>query len=108
MVPRFVLYFLIAAFPLLFTAVLTFGAYSVRSYSGTLYTKDIPMIIGDWYGKDLPIGERTYEILETRDIFTREYVNPNSERILFTIVFSQDNRKSPIRLRYASEEQDGI
>ena len=84
---------LVAALPLLITAILTFGAYSVINYSGKLYTEDIPMIIGDWYGKDLPISERVYEILETRDTFTREYVSTNGERILFTVVFAQSNRK---------------
>lgn len=85
--------YLIAIVLLLVTALITFGAYSTKSYSGTLYTRDIPMIIGDWRGRDIPMDERTYEILETRDVLMREYMNSSNEKVLLTVVFAQDNRK---------------
>lgn len=85
--------YLITVILLSVTAFTTFGAYSTRSYSGVLYTQDIPMIIGSWYGKDLPIDERTYDILETRDAFTREYTNSSNEKLLLTVIFARRNRK---------------
>ena len=78
---------------LLFTAVLTFRAYPLKSYFGELYTNNIPIIVNNWYGRDLPMDERTYEILETRDAIMREYVNSDKETMLLAVVFSQNNRK---------------
>lgn len=75
------------------TALVTFGAYSNKSDSGAIYTERIPVIVGNWYGKDIPMDERTYDVLETRDALMREYRNPNNERVLLTVVFAQDNRK---------------
>jgi EpsI family protein len=75
------------------TAFITFGAYSTRSNSDVLYTGNIPIIVGDWYGKDIPMDDNTYDILETRDAFMRQYVNSSNERVMFTIVFARDNRK---------------
>lgn len=85
--------YLIVVGLLLLTTIITFGAYSPKSYAGKLYTQDIPIIIGNWYGKDLPMDKRTYDILETKDALMRKYVNSNNESMLLTVVFSQNNRK---------------
>lgn len=85
--------YVIAVALLSVTAFLTFGDYANQSYSGTLYTRDVPMTIGKWSGRELPMDESTYEILETRDAFSRDYVNPAGERAMLTVVFSQSNRK---------------
>jgi len=53
---------------------------------------DFPMAIGAWQGKDLPVDERAYEILETRNLILREYAKGN-EKVYFYIIYSQDNRK---------------
>jgi len=86
--------YLIAAVLIMVTAFMTFGAYSTRSYNGVLYTQNIPMIMGDnWYGKRLPMDERTYDVLETRDAFVGEYRNSGNEKVLFTVIFAKSNRK---------------
>ena len=85
--------YIITVILLLVTAFITFGAYSTKSYSGTLYTQNIPMIIGDWHGSDLPVSARTYDILETEDIITREYRNSRGDRVFLTVVFARSNRK---------------
>ena len=85
--------YVIVVILLLVTALLTFGAYKDQNYSGELYTSNIPMTIGRWSGRELSTDERTYEVLETRDMFSRDYSTPNGERVLFTIIFSQSNRK---------------
>lgn len=84
--------FIIVCILLSFTAIVTYGLYAGKSYSGELYTHKIPMIIGNWYGKELGMDERTYEVLETRDAIMREYTNSNAT-VLLAIVFSQNNRK---------------
>ena len=85
--------YLIAVILLLVTAFITFGDYSTKIYSGVLYTQNIPMIIGSWYGKDIPMDERTYDILETRDAFMREYTSSVGEKASLIVVFAQNNRK---------------
>jgi len=75
------------------TFFITFGAYSIRDYSDELYTRNIPIVVGNWYGKEFPMDERTYQILETRDAVMREYVNQDGESVLLALVFSQNNRK---------------
>ena len=85
--------YLIIVILLLVTAFITFGAYSTKSYSGVLHTQNIPMRIGSWYGRDIPMGERTYDVLETRDAFMREYTSSIGERASLTVVFAQNNRK---------------
>ena len=85
--------YMIAAILLLVTAFTTFGAYSTRSYSGVLYTQIIPVTIGDWHSRDLPVSARTYDILETKDIITREYSNSRGDRVFLSVVFARSNRK---------------
>jgi len=85
--------YMITAILLLITALTTFGAYSIRSYSGVLYTQSIPVTIGDWHGRDLPVSGRTYDILETEDIVTREYSNSSGDRVFLSVVFARSNRK---------------
>jgi len=90
--------FIIASVALLVTAVITFGAYSLKNYSGELYTQRIPLFIGEWQGKELGMDERTYEILETKDTIMRQYTLPSqsgdpNESMMLAVVFSQNNRK---------------
>jgi len=53
-----------------------------------------PMQIGEWSGKDLPLRESDYEILETRNLIMREYSNPAGESVYFYIIYSGNNRKA--------------
>jgi EpsI family protein len=54
---------------------------------------DFPLKIGEWQGKDIPIPERDYEILETRNLFVREYKNRKNESVYLYLIYSEDNRK---------------
>jgi EpsI family protein len=85
--------YLIIVILLLVTAFITFGAYSTKSYSGVLHTQNIPVRIGNWYGRDIPMDERTYDILETRDAFIREYTGSAGEKATLTVVFARNNRR---------------
>ncbi len=75
------------------TAFITFRAYSLKSYSGKTYTKEIPIILGEWFGNEIGMNERSYQILETRDAILREYRNSKNESLSLAVVFSKDNRK---------------
>ena len=56
--------------------------------------KDLPVNVGQWYGEDIELSERVYEILETRDVIMRRYQNSNGDEILLSIVYSGNNRDS--------------
>ena len=56
----------------------------------------IPHEIGPWRGVDVSLDERTYEILETRNVLYREYKTaPENPSVELCIVFSRANRKAP-------------
>jgi len=52
-----------------------------------------PYKIGQWKGQDLEVTEREYKILETRNLISRQYVNPSDEAIWLFIIYSETNRK---------------
>ncbi|WP_028585937.1 exosortase C-terminal domain/associated protein EpsI [Desulfogranum mediterraneum] len=53
----------------------------------------IPMSIDDeWYGRDFPLEEQVYDILETRSIIHRSYSRPDGERIFLSIVHYSDTK----------------
>ena len=53
----------------------------------------IPSRIGAWQGTDHPLSEREYEILGTRDVLSRSYLNPGADRVLLVVVVAQQMRK---------------
>lgn len=54
--------------------------------------KDFPLEMGDFKGRDIKIDERVYQLLETRDILIREYVNSQGEAVNLAIVYGLENR----------------
>lgn len=75
------------------------GALSVILYfrqmvdSGSIEISRLPMEISEWKGEDIPLDERTYAVLETRNALMREYKNPKDEDVYLYIVFSDINRR---------------
>ncbi|MEW6074730.1 MAG: exosortase C-terminal domain/associated protein EpsI [Candidatus Omnitrophota bacterium] len=54
-----------------------------------------PLTIGDWQGTDIPLSDRDYKILETKNLFIRDYKNlKTGESVNFYVIYSQDNRKA--------------
>ena len=51
----------------------------------------IPQSVGDWTGSDQPLDKRSYEILGTRDVLSRSYVNSKGDRVSFLIVLAQQS-----------------
>lgn len=54
---------------------------------------DFPKTIGGWQGRDIPLTENEYQILETRNLIMRQYINSLGDSVYLYIVYSQDNRK---------------
>jgi len=53
----------------------------------------IPATLGAWTGKETELDERTYEILETRNVLSRVYENSDGERIDLLVVGSNRDRR---------------
>lgn len=69
---------------------LYFKAYNQRD---AMDIHSFPKHIGDWIGQDIPMSEKDYEMLETRNAFTRAYKNSKGQTVYLFIVYSKDNRK---------------
>ncbi len=55
---------------------------------------EFPLKFGEWEGTSYPVDERTFEILETRNLFIRDYKNANGDTIILYVVYSKDNRRA--------------
>ena len=53
----------------------------------------IPLAIGGWKGTDEVIDERTYEILETKNVLSRSYQTSKGERVNLLLVGSSEDRR---------------
>ncbi len=53
----------------------------------------IPMSIGTWNGSDVELDERTYEILETRNVLSRSYETPEGGKVHLLLVGSHSDRR---------------
>ena len=54
---------------------------------------DFPKTIGEWQATDIPLTERDYEILETKNLIMRDYKNTKGDSVYLYIVYSENNRK---------------
>jgi EpsI family protein len=52
----------------------------------------IPLHFGQWQGKDLPLEEKIYEVLETRSIIHRSYSSPSGESVFLSIVYYTETK----------------
>ncbi len=66
--------------------VLTYDPFN-KAESGVAAINQIPLRLGKWQGKDIPLEERIYELLETRSIIHRAYTSPNGGNIFLSIVY---------------------
>lgn len=63
-----------------------------RSEHDFLDMGKFPYTVGEWKGEGLEVSERSYEILETRNLISRRYVNPSGEKLYLFIIYSETNR----------------
>ena len=79
---------------LILTALLTLAlSYSKKSLSTESQATEVPRKIGAWQGEDVPVDEKTFELLETRNVLMRQYSAPGKASVLLCIVYSNENRK---------------
>lgn len=88
--------FIIVTVVLLAAAIIGLMSYLPTRFdiSSRVKVADFPTAIGEWTGADMPLSERDYQILETRNLFVRDYKNPKGESVYLYVVYSEDNRKA--------------
>ena len=59
----------------------------------TVKMSGFPMQIGAWKGEDISLDDRTYRVLETKNIVMRKYVNAEKDEVYLYMVASEKNRK---------------
>jgi EpsI family protein len=84
-----------------------FVVYHIRHSRSAIPPKvkidSIPLNMGQWKGKEAPLSERDYQLLETRDVLSREYTLDNGKTLYFSIVYSDQRFDSfhPPEICYA-------
>jgi len=73
------------------THLLSYGA---PTQNKAAVARSLPMIIGQWFGRELPVYERVFSILETDDVISREYEESSGLEVELCVVCGSDNRKS--------------
>jgi len=68
--------------------------FSGRPVHGVLYAQNIPLSLDGWEGMDIPMDERTLQILETRDVLFRVYNRKEDLPVYLCVVFSANNRRA--------------
>lgn len=53
----------------------------------------VPLTVGEWRGTEDEVDDRTYEILETKNVLSRMYENPKGEKIHLLLVSSSEDRR---------------
>lgn len=85
--------FLIAAIILVSVAIVA-NAPSRFNTKSEIQVSSFPKEIGEWKGQDIPLSERDYEILETRNLIMRDYKNSDGDSVYLYIIYSADNRRA--------------
>ena len=67
-------------------------SFKVDEIKNPLFTA-FPLELGPWKGKETPLDERTYEILETRNVLSRIYENPEGKKVHLLLVGSHKDRR---------------
>lgn len=54
----------------------------------------LPMNFQGWQGEELEVEDRVFEILETKNVALRRYVDRDNVPVHFSLVYAQDNRSA--------------
>lgn len=85
--------FVVLIIMLVVASVISLGLFQrERTSHDKLDINKFPMVVGDWKGRDLGLTEKEYDILETRNIISREYTNPSGEKLSLLVIYSETNR----------------
>ena len=86
------LLFLIVLVPLVLFPLALPSSFSIDTSLAPIF-ETIPLKVGHWQGKDVEIDERTYQILETRNVLSRLYSSSQGETVHLLVVASQKDRR---------------
>ncbi|MDE1921613.1 MAG: EpsI family protein [Candidatus Omnitrophica bacterium] len=67
--------------------------FDITNQKDTVDIHQFPKTIAGWTSKELPISDKDKAILETTNVFARQYTNPQGKSVFLFIVYSQHNRK---------------
>jgi len=59
---------------------------------GVQVIESIPMNMGKWHGKDIPMDNVVYDILETKSIIHRIYHTPNGREVFLSLVYYPETK----------------
>lgn len=81
-------YLILIAIMFLTSALVNFLSYDTyhKAETGIQAIKNIPLEFGRWHGKDVPLENLVYEILETKSIIQRTYHTADGQDVLLSIV----------------------
>lgn len=65
---------------------------SINSESALQAVNKLPKEYNDWRGRDVYLDPTVYEILDTKAIIHREYVNSKGQSVLLSIVYYSDTK----------------
>jgi EpsI family protein len=85
--------YIIAAILLILAFIFTFKLDKANrvSFSCKDFTK-FPQVLGNWTGKDIPLEENVYKVLQTRDVLMREYKDKEGNSLALVVVYSENDR----------------
>ncbi len=69
-----------------------YALYNSRPPAGNINVFDLPVRIGEWSARDVPVEDKIKDILETESVLMRYYVNEKNESVLLTVVHYNDDR----------------
>lgn len=80
---------------LIVVAIISIAFYLPVRFDSAVKIKvaDFPKTIGEWTSTDIPLSERDYEILETKNLIMRNYKDGKGDSLILYIIYSEDNRK---------------
>ena len=87
--------FIIVVFVLTTACMVALLSYLPNRFDNTSEIKvaDFPKTIGQWSSRDIPLTEKDYSILETKNLFVRDYKDARGQSVYLYLVYSEDNRK---------------
>lgn len=87
--------FIIVIFVLTLVSIIGLASYMPARFdiSSKVKVADFPKTIREWTSTEIPLSKRDYEILETTNLFVRDYKNPKGDSVVLYVVYSEDNRK---------------
>jgi len=87
---RFLILCAIMAVTALAVNFLSYGTF-YKAEAAVQAVRKIPLLMGNWVGRDVPLDPRVFDILETKAIINREYVS-HGQMVLLSLVYYPETK----------------